>query len=150
MYNPRGISFVEMVIVMVVLTLVASVIVPQFSQAASEAKADKLTRILHDVRSFITIYKAQHNNMLPGTGKCNLVESLCSMTDVNGDPEEMFSDGKNEMILGPYMDEMPANPYNGLASVDIDGDLGDGSHGWHYNSLTGMFRADSSLPQSQF
>lgn len=32
--------------------------------------------------------------------------------------------------------------YNGLDTVEIDGNPGGGDYGWHYDTHTGLFRAD--------
>ncbi len=150
MNKGNGVTFLELIIVMLVLTVFASVIVPQLGKAATEAKVSKLCEILQEVRSFITIYKVQHGQKLPGEGNCSWQEAMCGLTDVNGNLVDHAMAADLDIVLGPYMSEMPVNPYNNLNSLDIDGEIGDDSHGWHFDSETGIFRADNSIEHSQF
>lgn len=142
----RGVTFVELVVVFVVLAVVASVIVPQFSQAATESKVSHICEILQEVRSYITIYKAQHDGLLPSEASCGFENAMCGVTDAAGN---LAVAGSGVQILGPYMERMPANPYNGLNTVDIDGEIGDGSHGWHFDRKSGLFKADDSIENAK-
>ena len=47
------------------------------------------------------------------------------------------------LLDGPYLTKIPANRRNGLDSIEIDGTLGGGNCGWHYNTTTGEFHADT-------
>jgi Tfp pilus assembly protein PilE len=147
MNNGKGIAFIELVIVMIVLTLFSSFIVPQIGQAAQESRISGMCRTLQDVRSYITIYKAQHKQKLPGQGDCNWENAMCGITDENGN--KLINVSSDIMQLGPYMKKVPVNPYNGLSTIDFDGVPGDNSHGWHFDTKTGQFNADNSVEHWQ-
>jgi Tfp pilus assembly protein PilE len=147
MNNGKGIAFIELVIVMIVLTLFSSFIVPQIGQAAQESRISGMCRTLQDVRSYITIYKAQHKQKLPGQGDCNWENAMCGITDENGN--KLINVSSDIMQLGPYMKKVPVNPYNGLSTIDFDGVPGDNSHGWYFDTKTGQFNADNSVEHWQ-
>jgi hypothetical protein len=89
------------------------------------------------MRSQIELYKIHHNGDLPGTtADVNFVQAMTQKTNADG---SLYPTGRG---YGPYMRNIPVNPFNGLDTVEIDGVLGGGDHGWHFNSKTGKFHAD--------
>jgi general secretion pathway protein G len=131
----KGFTLVEILIVVVILGILAAIVIPQFSDASTEAKENSLKSNLQTVRSQIELYKIQHNDELPGAGSASFTDSLTAGTDV---------DGASGSDYGPYLQSFPTNPFNDLATVDIDGTAGDNSHGWYFDSTSGDFSADDS------
>ncbi len=125
----KGFTLVEILIVVVILGILAAIVIPQFSDASTEAKLSSLVSDLQTVRSQIQLYKIQHNDNVPAD-----VNDLTITTDVDGNAGSDY---------GPYLQKIPTNQFNDLSTVDTDGTLGGGSHGWYYNSTTGDFRADT-------
>jgi len=91
---------------------------------------------LQTVRSQILLYTLQHDHrpgtiagvsferaMTRGTNRCGSLNP--------GNP------------YGPYLTRIPVNSRNGLDSIEIDGHLGGGDHGWHYETKTGQFHPDT-------
>ncbi len=97
----------------------------------------ELCRDLQTVRSQIELYKIQHKEGLPGTvDGVSFVKAMTRGTNACG-----FLNTGNP--YGPYLTKIPANRRNGLDSIEIDGVLGGGNCGWHYNTTTGEFHADT-------
>jgi len=47
---------------------------------------------------------------------------------------------------GPYIKQIPENPFNNLSTVRFDGQpAGSGSTGWRFDTETGLFQADDSI-----
>jgi len=90
------------------------------------------------MRVAIGLYKVQHNDQLPGTtAGVSFAEALTQRTDEDG---TLNPAGRR----GPYIRRIPVNPFNDLDTVEMDGVLGDGSHGWHFSTATGEFNADTA------
>ena len=135
-----GFTLVEILIVVVILGILAAIVIPQFTEASTEAKESRLVSDLQTVRSQIELYKIQHNDDLPGAGSASFTDAMTKYTDVDGALATTQAPGDG--VYGPYLQKIPTNPWNDLATVGEDGTLGDNSHGWEFNTTTGAFHAD--------
>ena len=135
-----GFTLVEILIVVVILGILAAIVIPQFTEASSEATENSTRADLQTVRSQIQLYRVQHLDELPGAGGATFIEAMEGETELDGDVWAAGAD------FGPYLERMPTNPYGTTLTdeVDVDGTLGDGSHGWHFDSTTGAFHADTT------
>ena len=134
-----GFTLVEILIVVVILGILAAVVIPQFTEASTEAKTSSLCTDLQTMRSQIELYKVQHNDDMPGAGGADFIESLIGKTDVAGDVDAAGA-------YGPYLQKIPMNQFNDLDTIDSDADdstLGGDNCGWHFNTVTGQFHADT-------
>lgn len=111
MKNKRqsGFTLVEILIVVIILGILAAIVIPQFSDASSEARESSLDSNLRAIRSQSELYKAQHNDVYPwddGTGALDsdaeIIRKMTTKTDV---------DGAAGGDLGPYMQQVPVNPF---------------------------------------
>ena len=140
MKTRSGFTLVEILIVVVILGILAAIVIPQFTEASTEAKTSSLCTDLQTMRSQIELYKIQHNDALPGAGGATFIEALTGQTEVDGD---VWAAGT---AFGPYVQKIPTNQFNESATIDIDGALGGGDAadtGWYFNSGTGAFHADT-------
>lgn len=134
-----GFTLVEILIVVIILGILAAIVIPQFTEASSDAKESSLRSNLQAVRSQLELYKVQHNDSYPLTANAGDFEAcMTQTTDVDGDIT-----GSD---FGPYLQhQFPANPFNGLNTVRVDGAAaGADTHGWRFDSTTGLFQADDS------
>jgi general secretion pathway protein G len=148
-----GFTLVEILIVVVILGILAAIVIPQFSNASSEARESSLTSNLQAVRSQIELFKIQHlQDELPGDDAGTAAEFLA---DLEGETEldgTVGDDSGDEM--GPYMRAVPENPCSSV-NADPDGDgtranlvrydgaaAGANTHHWRFDSTTGAFQAD--------
>jgi len=141
----RGFTVMEIFMVIVILCIVAAVAVPRMSRASAENRTSDMVGKLHLVRSQLQLYKAQHAGLLPGQkvigGDVNQADFIAAMTTRSA------VDG-----YGPYLDQMPENPFvSGPAADDImcvnDANLlptGTEGTGWWLNAATGRFSACDS------
>jgi type II secretory pathway pseudopilin PulG len=143
MNEQKGFTLLEVLIIAIVLSLIASVVMPQISQAASEAKVSGLCKSLQKVRTAISVFMTQHDNRTPGSGDCDFITAITSQTDQHCClVKDQNTVQQSSAIFGPYLFDIPKNPYNGLSTVDTQGTPGDNSHGWFYDTQTGKFYAD--------
>jgi len=140
-----GFTLVEILIVVVILGILAAIVIPQFTSASTEAKESALVSDLQSVRSQIELYKIHHNDNLPGQDSSgDFVTAMTSVTDQDGNVGTGLT-----FRFGPYMREIPVNPFNDLKTVSesataISGQGGDGT-GWHFVTGgldAGLFQAN--------
>ena len=136
-----GFTLVEILIVVVILGILAAIVIPQFTEASTEAKLSSLCTDLQTMRSQIELYKIQHNDNLPGAaGGVSFELALTEQTNVAGGAGSDF---------GPYIQKIPSNQFidaaigNVVEKEDGVAALGGGNAGWHLDQLTGSFHADT-------
>jgi type II secretory pathway pseudopilin PulG len=123
-------SYVEVIIITVVLSVVAMTVGPKFTKASAESKVSDLIEGLEKMRVQLDLYRVQHNESLP---PCGSFESFkTAMTTKVGK-------------YGRYVKKIPVNPFNNLNTVRFDGEpAGAGKAGWRLDTQTGLFQADNS------
>ena len=137
----RAFTLLEILIILLIISLLAVIILPQLSKADNEDKLTEMVSILQNVRSHIQLYRIQHFGLLPGQdtfdGCISENDFIYSITL----PKPNTYD--------PYLPEIPMNPFNLQNSVTCVNDpnlLPDGTEGtgWWFNAATGEFRACDS------
>lgn len=132
-------SLVELVIVVTIIGIVASIAVPRLSTVAASSKANALQASLASVRKAIDIYYAEHGRY-PGYDPSNgspsgskFVDQLMKFTDEAGNPSDTLG---GAFVYGPYLrPPFPKNPANDLATVFVKAtpavaDPANGAAGW--------------------
>ena len=138
-----GFTLVEILIVVVILGILAAIVIPQFTEASSEARLSSLCTDLQTMRSQIELYKFQHADALPGAGGATLVEAMTGLTDIDGNVAAAAGDG----VYGPYVQKIPTNQFNDSDVIDETGTPGvpaNGS-GWDFDPVTGAWHADDNM-----
>jgi len=130
-----GFTLVEILIVVVILGILAAIVIPQFTEASTEAKESSLCTDLQTMRSQIELYKIQHNDALPSAGTAGFVAAMTGQTDIAGAVGTDY---------GPYIQKIPTNQFTDDATITENGTLGDDSGGWEFNTTTGAFHADDT------
>jgi len=143
MKTKSGFTLVEILIVVVILGILAAIVIPQFTNASSEAKLSSLCTDLQTLRSQIELYKCEHNDTPPSL--LNFVAQMTAKTDVNG-----AAGG----TLGPYLQKVPVNQFipdavgkdaAGNGTLEAWGSLESNTASWEYDEVNGgAVRADST------
>ena len=138
--SPRpAFSLVELVIVVTIIGVLASIAVPRMTGASAGAKANALQATLAGVRKAIDIYYAEHGKYpgydsatgLPNNGA--FVNQLLMYTDAAGKTNATYT---ATYKYGPYLrSPFPRNPVNKLDTVFVkalpgDADPAVGAFGW--------------------
>jgi type II secretory pathway pseudopilin PulG len=123
-------SYVEVIIVAIVLGIAGREITPQLTEASGEEeKVCKLVDGLEAMRAQLDLYRVQHVDRLP--------------------PADSFASFETALTtkigrFGPYVQKIPTNPFNGLKTVRFDGEpAGASKAGWRLETKTGLFQADN-------
>jgi general secretion pathway protein G len=135
MKTKSGFTLVEILIVVVILGILAAIVIPQFTEASTEAKLSSLVSDLQTMRSQIELYKIQHNDLLPGQASAGAVldaaefmVDLTTVTNVDGDAVT-----GTEKAYGPYLQKIPTNQFNNIALVGTDA----ATNGWVLTTAAG-------------
>lgn len=143
-----GFTLVEILIVVVILGILAAIVIPQFTEASTEAKTSSLCTDLQTVRSQIELYKIQHNDNLPGvangthTAGAGFGNSMIAKSDIYGEAGNDY---------GPYLQKIPTNPFNDLNTVRSSGAAaGANTDGWRFDATSGAFQADDSAAHAAY
>jgi len=97
----RGFTLVEILIVVVILGILASIVVPQFVSATTEATKTHIQRNLQEIANQVELYKGNHAGGLP--------------TDDPDDPLQPGSWGV--LVSGDYLREAPKNFYTSSTNI---------------------------------
>jgi type II secretory pathway pseudopilin PulG len=124
-------SYLEAIIAVILIGAAGVKITPQLTEASSrEEIVCELVDGLETMRVQIDLYRVQHRDRFPPTDSFASFET--AMTKKAG-------------RYGPYVEEIPTNPFNGLKTVRFNGaPAGTGEAGWRFNTKTGLFQADNS------
>jgi general secretion pathway protein G len=141
-----GFTLVEILIVVVILGILAAIVIPQFTEASTEAKTSSLCTDLQTMRSQIELYKIQHNDALPdmAVAVAGGDNDLTQPTDVYG---TVVAAGTADSY-GPYIQKIPTNQFNDLDTIREEAGAstaGANSAGWVFNTDTGAFHADDNV-----
>ena len=129
----RGFTLVELLIVVVILGILAAIVVPQFSDASTDARFSSLYTNLSTMRGQIELYRLQHNGSYPVL--LNFANQMTSKTDADG---TINAAGK----YGPYLQKVPNNPFTAPAGNDVTKTVAAATKAWYYDETTGEFRAN--------
>ena len=102
----RGFTLVEILIVVVILGVLAAMVIPQFSQASSEANLNTLLGNLQTFRSQIELYKIQHCDLLPGQASFGAAVAEA----------DFVAALTNDATYGSYVNKIPENLFISTAA----------------------------------
>ena len=100
----RGFTLIEILIVVVILGILASIVIAHFSNMRDEAKKAALSDTLHQIRSQLLLYTLQHGDQAP------------VLNGANWDPmtTRTVYAGKD---CGPYLPSVPINLLNNYTDI---------------------------------
>lgn len=160
--NQAGFTLIEILIVVILLGILATIIIPQVSVSTDDAKYNALKTNLGNIRGAIEIYYYQHGNQYPGqvsaadgtatldaaAARVAFIAQLTMYTDVDGGTA-VAKNGTYK--YGPYLKGgLPSNPYNDNSDVICDMDTNDitaktssgTGKGWKFYTKTGVLLSD--------
>ncbi len=156
-----GFTLIEILIVVVILGILASIVIPQFSNAAHSARENTLKDDLRYLRTQIVVFKAQHRDAAPGYSNGDVHATptwdlfQAQMTKYSNNKCDTSDSGSATYPFGPYLLKIPANPITGVTKVLV---IANGQptpttfqgtdYGWIYKPETQEIVANSSEKDS--
>jgi type II secretory pathway pseudopilin PulG len=134
MCSRRAFSLLQTAIAVMVLAAVATMVVPRFSQAGiAENRMDDLCNNLQLLRSQIELYKVQHSDDPPMRSVDGSIafdpqfQQMVFCTDTDGNIKSRKPRTKRDdvYLFGPYIEDIPKNPFNGSDTIVRASDRGD-------------------------
>lgn len=134
----KGFTLVEILIVVVILGILAAIVVPQFTNAADDARNGNVRTQTSTLENQIELYAAQNGGSYP------------TLAQLQAD--------WGVLVTGGFIKEMPKNPFSPAANntdvttmtaadsaaADAVAAAGDGTEGWFYDAATGFIRASGA------
>ncbi|MHC5082738.1 MAG: prepilin-type N-terminal cleavage/methylation domain-containing protein [Planctomycetota bacterium] len=152
----KGFTLIELMIVVSIIGILAALAMPSVQGQIARAKESAAKDTLRTVRSQIEMYKMQHNGLAPGYMGAMQATTLVlqyqfiGTSAVNGIATSATTPSGTYQY-GPYLLEMPANPFNGLTSITYISDAAtdfssytDDQSGWLYQKSTATFLLNKS------
>ena len=118
-----GFTLVEILVVVVLLGVLAALVIPQFSNATSDASASTLKSQLGTVRSQIELYRARYG-VSPALG-----------TSGDASDWDVLTQPGSELC---YLQVAPKNPFTGHVGI---GDAESVNVGWVWDAANGLIWA---------
>ncbi|HLL89014.1 MAG TPA: type II secretion system protein [Tepidisphaeraceae bacterium] len=107
--RPTGYTLIEVLLVVVILSILATMVIPKFADASREAREAAMKSTLKQVQAAIDRYKAHHDGQLP-----DLISGWDALTTQHS---------YNGIDRGPYLVGVPVNP---IADVSVRSAVADG------------------------
>ena len=104
----RAFTLIEILIVVVILGILAAIVIPQFSDASTEANNASIRSQLQTLRGQLELYKVQHSDTYP----------------------TLVADQWVDLIAGDYIQAAPRNPLQAPATATVVGAAAAAGVGW--------------------
>ncbi len=157
-----GFTLIEILIVVILLGILATIIIPQVTVSTDDAKLNALKTTLSSMRNAIELYYFQHNDTYPGAKRAlngndvinqgqsenSFFRQLTKYSEVTGNVSVTKTASAK---YGPYIKggRLPTNPFNDMDTVtcdivttDITVRTSDGTSGWKFYVRTGVLIAN--------
>jgi general secretion pathway protein G len=130
----KGFTLVEILIVVVILGILAAIVVPQFTNAANEARTGNVSTQVSTIENQLELWAARNGGVYPDL-----------VTDGFGDASTAGT-----MVGDDYLKEIPVNPFTGSSTVVANTSfatdsavhpIADSTDGWAYDRATGNIAA---------
>ncbi|HVP74318.1 MAG TPA: type II secretion system protein [Phycisphaerales bacterium] len=104
----RAFTLIEILIVVVILGILAAIVIPQFSDASTQANEANVRSQLQTLRGQLELYKVQHQDIYP----------------------DLLGNGWADLVAGDYIQAAPRNPLQDPATATAVGAAAGANVGW--------------------
>ena len=154
-WNAKGFSLAEILIVLGIMAILATVVVLNFANSDTGAKENVLKSNVATLREAVDLYRADHGwypcDAVKDWNKAgngvNFVYQLMQFTDATGKPAKTRT---STYRFGPYLKHWPEDPFTEVGTVAVDRTRdeilsemslrvgkGTGKGGWYYQRKSG-------------
>ena len=138
-------SLIELVIVIVIIGIIAAIAVPRMSHAAVNGKVATASANLQTIRKAVDFFTAEHQGRTP-----NQDESGTATNDAEPIIQRLTEGpGKDGVIGGPYLKEIPFNPFANANTLGTGKSFvtASGAYAWIYDINTDTVWNDIEIPE---
>jgi prepilin-type N-terminal cleavage/methylation domain-containing protein len=166
--HQAGFTLIEILIVVILLGILATIIIPQVSISTDDAKLNSLKTSLNNIRGAVELYYYQHSNKYPGevavTGSGAPADAEAAAAAFKAQLTTYTSAAGATAVVkdstykyGPYLKEgLPTNPFNDSNDIvceitvnDITARVPSGTNkGWKFYTKTGVLMPDDGSHNS--
>jgi general secretion pathway protein G len=110
-----GFTLIEILIVVIILGILAAIVIPQFSNASTEARESAMRSMQQTVRSQVELYKLQHADLYPtstGAIAASVTWEWAKLTGKTTAAGATSTTGE----FGPYLPQVPQNSLRSSAT----------------------------------
>lgn len=146
----RSFSLVELVVVLAIIGMLASMAIPRISQGSVRANGAAIAGSLNTMRKAVLYYAIEHRNQFPGPTAELAVAQLTQYSDLGGGTSPVRTPSAQ---FGPYLNNIPPCPIGygkGNSTLLIDTvnsppkPQSTSTAGWVYNPTTGEIYPNAS------
>jgi general secretion pathway protein G len=136
--DPTRFGLLELIVVVVLLGIVATVATPRVSRGSDGAADASLSADLAVLRRAIDTYADEHRGAYPTAA---FVDQITTYTDISGatSPTKTATH-----IYGPYLRQIPSIPVGAASGNTAVGARSGGIAAWRYDPSTGDIRANTT------
>ncbi len=129
----KGFTLVEILIVVVILGILAAIVVPQFTNAANEARDGNVATQVSTIENQLELWAARNNGSYPDLATAG----------------QTFAD----LVTAGFFKDLPVNPYTGTSTIAANATfdnadpsvttvvVADSTVGWQYDASSGNIAA---------
>ncbi len=152
--SDRGFTLIELLIVVIILSILAVVVIPQFTNTTDDARLSAADTALGNMRAVVDLYYAQHaeypsrngdgtnaaNSTLAFTWQLSRYTNSTGDAVLTADPNHSYGPylKKEEVPLEPLTDSSALEIVSASAALGMTATVG-GPGGWKFNNQTGQF-----------
>lgn len=138
-HTTRAFSLIELVIVVIIIAIIGAIAVPRMSSSAENAAKNAVIGDQSSLQKAIDLYTIEHEGQLPHVGDASVKQLYLHLIETSDQDGTLNASG----IYGPYINGIPTNKINGLATIRKDGaSAGANTHGWRYDTVSGQIEPD--------
>jgi len=129
-----GFTLLEVSLLVAIISTSGGIMAPGVTASTMRAKQCSFKSDIQTIRCQLELYKIQHSCQFPPA------------VSFEGFAAALTTKGRDG--TGPYLREIPPNPFNGDRKVRFESGestAGSGKAGWVFNTTTGTFQADDSF-----
>jgi prepilin-type N-terminal cleavage/methylation domain-containing protein len=137
-HRPRAFTLVEILIVVIILGILATIIIGLFQNGTRDAAAASLKDNLRNMRSQLELYIAQHGSY---PALATFEQQMTQFTDADGN---VSATRTATHVYGPYIIHMPTLPVGvNKGKTTVTGLTYTAGFGWGYEPTSGVFKANT-------
>ena len=137
-HRPRAFTLVEILIVVIILGILATIIIGLFQNGTKDAAAVSLKDNLRNMRSQLELYVAQHGSY---PALASFEQQMTQYTDSLG---AVSPTRTTTHVYGPYIINMPVLPVGvNKGKSTVTGLTYSAGFGWGYEPTSGVFKANT-------